>query len=422
MEMLNIGQPIVNDVSVIKYEEREYEPLNPNLGSTIRIEIGQQDSFIHPHESFLLIEGRVKRGGLDGDIEGVALCNNAPMFLFSDASYYIGGEKIEYVANLGRATTMLGHLIHTSGFNTSAGPLQGWEKDTTQYSADIDKNLGAKRRLNYINDSDEKGVFSFIVPMKHIFGFCCDYDKIMYGCKHELILTRDSETPLFGVQHPDHPWGVELRKVSWFMPHVVPQNEVKSQLENFLTNPGSKYNVVFRGRSCDQTYLPRSSEHTWRLGSKSEECSWVIVGLQHDRDKHDISRNIAAFDHSNIRQVSLVINGARFPDFPVNMDFTNNRVGVPLRNVINFRSKFFEGDENLGSTTLADFKNYVSLFVIDARRQDTTLVRGSDIMIKFMFHRPPVDVRAFAMVITEDIFEMESNGRSFIVSRAPQSP
>ena len=35
-----------------------------------------------------------------------------------------------------------------------------------------------------------KGTVSFRIPMKHIFGFCEDYDKIVYGLKHNLTLAR----------------------------------------------------------------------------------------------------------------------------------------------------------------------------------------------------------------------------------------
>ena len=34
------------------------------------------------------------------------------------------------------------------------------------------------------------GIFSFRIPMKHIFGFCEDYDKIVYGSMHILALAR----------------------------------------------------------------------------------------------------------------------------------------------------------------------------------------------------------------------------------------
>ena len=38
-----------------------------------------------------------------------------------------------------------------------------------------------------------KGSFSFTTPLRHIFGFADDYNKIVYGFKHELSLVRDSD-------------------------------------------------------------------------------------------------------------------------------------------------------------------------------------------------------------------------------------
>ena len=31
------------------------------------------------------------------------------------------------------------------------------------------------------------------IPLKHIFGFCEDYDKIVYGLKHSLTLVRKGD-------------------------------------------------------------------------------------------------------------------------------------------------------------------------------------------------------------------------------------
>ena len=33
----------------------------------------------------------------------------------------------------------------------------------------------------------------FRIPMKHIFGFCEDYDKIVFGLKHNLTLVRKTD-------------------------------------------------------------------------------------------------------------------------------------------------------------------------------------------------------------------------------------
>ena len=55
-------------------------------------------------------------------------------------------------------------------------------------------NLGFKIRQDYIVQRPvPKGTFSFKIPLKHIFGFCEDYNKIIYGMKQTLTLTRDND-------------------------------------------------------------------------------------------------------------------------------------------------------------------------------------------------------------------------------------
>ena len=62
---LRITDPIQSDTSIDEYEYFEYSPivganLN-NFGGDIRITIETQDIFTHPSESFLIIEGQLKR-------------------------------------------------------------------------------------------------------------------------------------------------------------------------------------------------------------------------------------------------------------------------------------------------------------------------------------------------------------------------
>ena len=44
-----------------------------------------------------------------------------------------------------------------------------------------------------MQSSTVKGTFSCRIPMKHIFGFCKDYDKIVYGLKHNLTFVRKTD-------------------------------------------------------------------------------------------------------------------------------------------------------------------------------------------------------------------------------------
>ena len=99
---------------------------------------------------------------------------------------------IEKVLYLGQATTMLGLLKNPDNFSKSQGLNQLWYKDTLTLSNAQNVGWNA-RKLYVINNPDPKGTFSFRGTLKHIFGFCEDYDKVVYGLKHSLTLTRNND-------------------------------------------------------------------------------------------------------------------------------------------------------------------------------------------------------------------------------------
>ena len=196
--ILKITDPIPSDDRIDKYEHFEYEPVTGtklnNSGGDIRLYIKTQDLFMHPSESFLLIEGRLTKanGTAYANADNISLTNNAPMHLFKSIQYELSGQEIEKIMYPGQATTMLGLLKYPDDFSKSKGLNQLWYKDTTLLAND--QNVGWNvRRLYVIKNSDPKGIFSFRIPLKHIFGFCEDYDKVAYGLKHTLTLTRNAD-------------------------------------------------------------------------------------------------------------------------------------------------------------------------------------------------------------------------------------
>ena len=69
--ILRITDPILSDSSIDRYEDYEYGTIaGTNLnsfGSDIRINIQNQDVFMHPSKSFLIIEGQLVRNDNGND-------------------------------------------------------------------------------------------------------------------------------------------------------------------------------------------------------------------------------------------------------------------------------------------------------------------------------------------------------------------
>ena len=116
--------------------------------------------------------------------------------LFSNIKYQLSGQEIESLFHPGQATTMLGLLKFPDDFQKSTGLNQLWYKDagTDASISGNNKNDGFVARQEYIiQKPDSKRTFSFRVPLKHIFGFCDDYEKVFYGFKHQLTLVRKGD-------------------------------------------------------------------------------------------------------------------------------------------------------------------------------------------------------------------------------------
>ena len=122
---------------------------------------------------------------------------------------------------------MLGMLTYLDDFSKSQGLNQLWYKDS---STDAEaENTGFAARHGYIiTKPTNKGSFSFAIPLKHIFGFADDYNKIVYGFRHELSLIRASNAnAILRAAAVNDPAKIVLSKLSWFVPHVTPSEKNK---------------------------------------------------------------------------------------------------------------------------------------------------------------------------------------------------
>ena len=442
--ILRITDPILKDDSIDKYEEFAYDPVTgTNLnspGQDIRINIETQDIFTHPSESYLIIEGRLlKADGTAYDrANAVTLVNNGMMFLFKRIRYELSGQDIENITNVGQATTMLGLLKYPDDFSKSKGLNQLWYKDTkstTEIRPDqANFNVGFKVRHDYIfgkadGDVTPIGTFSFRIPLKHIFGFCEDYDKIVYGLKHTLTLTRENNnTAIFksaaldGGGHPVVANGqVILSKITWFMPHVMPADEDKMQLYKIIERK-EKIPVGYRMIQCDSASVPPGnvSSFSWRLAVKSspEIPRFIIIGFQHNAINNQTT-NPSIFTGVNVSNMYVMLNSTRYPASDYNINFGAQQFSRVYGDVANFRSKFFNMDELISNPNInpSDYKELYNLFLFDVSKQSEKLKQSTtDIQVKMFFRNDvPVGVQVYGVIISDRLINFQSDGNKFSV-------
>ena len=430
--ILRITDPILKDDSIDKYEDIEYEPVaGTNLNSSgqdIRLTIETQDIFTHPSESYLIIEGELRKNNdaRYADDDPIALTNNGIMHLFKRIRYDLSGQEIESLVHPGQATTMLGLLKYPDDFSKSKGLNQLWYKDTTG-TAVLADNAGFKIRHDYIiTNSQPRGSFSFRIPLKHIFGFCGDYDKVVYGLKHNLTLTRNDNNDAI-YRGPNAAAGgaltvgkVDLKKISWFMPHVTPADKDKMELYKIIERK-EKIPVGYRMIQCDSALITQNStDFSWRLSVKSspEVPRFIIVGFQAGKSGNQ-QENPSIFDNVNVENIYVMLNSTRYPTADYNITFSAQKFSRVYGDVAEFRTKFFNMDELVSNPNItpSDYRNLYPLFLFDVSKQSEKLKYSTtDIQIKVHFNTGlDANTQVYAVIISDRLINFQSDGNKFSV-------
>ena len=429
-DILQITEDIPVDDSIYEYEYKEYNPIvgtDLNRGSIV-LTIESQDIYTHPAESFLVIEGELRRRvrAVDGAVQYyaddavVTLINNAMMYLFSDVRFHLASHEIEVLQNPGHATTILGLLKYPDDFNKSFGMNQLWVKDENTGAAEIRPaqdafNNGFVIRRDYIITSpNTNGKFSFKIPLKHFLGFCEDYKKILYGMQQKLTLTRTNDNNAIFRTGADE-GEIYLERIRWFMPHVIPSDAYRLQLDKIIEKK-EKIPVGYRMLQCDSSQVPATSTNfTWRLGVKSSPDipRFIIVGFQTDKNNSQ-AFNPAIFDNLNVRNIYVTLNAKRYPDTDYDNDFTENHFSRLYGDAALFRKKFYNMDELVSNCGInpQEYKTIYPLFVFDVTKQSEKLKTSvSDIHIKASFgNNPGINTMAYAVIISDRLFHFVSDG------------
>jgi len=440
MDILNITEKPEIDESIEKYEYHSYEPITGtdlNRPGEIRINIETQDLFTHPSESYLVFDGKLVKNVDDAvyaDVDVIMLTNNAMVHLFNNIIYQLSGQEIESLFHPGQATTMFGLLKFPGDFQKSTGLNQVWFNDTGA-TAHLENNTGFGVQQEYIiQKPDPKGTFSFRVPLKNIFGFCDDYEKVVYGFKHELTRVRKGDNDAIfktgavaavgdvpAIAEPDD-GKIVLTKLSWYMPHVLPNDQEKLTLYKTIESK-SNIPVGYRMVQCDSISVTQTRNFTWRLSVKSapEKPRWIIVALAFQTDKSgNQEHNPSIFDHCNLTNMFVMLNSRRYPEIDYDdMNFTQQKFSRVYEDAAAFRTKFYNVEELISSPNItpADYKELFPMFVFDVTKQSEKLKNSvTDIQIKAQFSaNVAANTEAFAVVVSDRSLIFQSDGQKMRV-------
>ncbi|XP_065642285.1 uncharacterized protein LOC136073920 [Hydra vulgaris] len=345
----------------------------------IRIFIENSDSLFHPHESYLKIEGRLVKADRTSyaNTDAITLAHNGLMPLFDRIEYKFYDSVVESVSFPGKATTMLG--------------IQQFiiQKPTT------------------------KGSFELNIPLRHIFKFCDDYEKVFYGLKHELYMLRASDNNAIFRDAGVAAGRVDTTRISLMMRRATPSVVADLELAKIIKSHET-LDIGFRSRFLDRINVPQNTTFTWPLGIRTtEKPRFILVGFQTNREGNQ-EQNASIFDHCDLKNMYIELNEERYPATNYNLSFPNMKFTRAYRHVSNFAEDYYNMSNliSLCGITPSDYKDLYPIMYFDVSKQSEKMKDSTvDITLKAEFNTPvPANTIIFALIISDRIAKITSNG------------
>ena len=417
------------DESISSYETYAFYPITGtqlnNPGSTT-ITVQNSDNFYHPANSWLEFEGQLKKSdGAYGADDLITFANNGILYLFDNIKYQLSSTEIESVFNPGAVSNIIGLAKHSSSY--SAGLIQCWAPDSSNDAADT--NLGFKNRRKFTSTSAPVGSFRFAIPLNHILGFAEDYNRIVYGFVHTLVLNRASSdaNALFRKKDDVTPPPnanvangiVNLTNIRWMLPRVSPSDVARYELLKQI-KAETILNVGFRMRQSISTSVPIANQFTWRLGVRSspEQPRFIFLAFQTDRAENQ-EKNIATYDHCSLTSAHVLLNNDRYPLNDYQTNFAKNHYDNLYHEFSSFIRKFYKVDEMISSTVVdpITYKSLYPIVMFDVSKQSERLKTGvTDITLQCQFSKnPDAKTIAHVVMISDRKLRFKSDGEKMSV-------
>ncbi|XP_050065725.1 uncharacterized protein LOC126554724 [Aphis gossypii] len=278
---LDVTADYVDDCKITQMQYHSFTPYSNtsfSYNDEIRINIQNMDSYTLPCQSFFYIEGNEQK---PSDAVGdVRFSNNGLAFLFSEMRYEINGIEIQKLKTPGVSSCLKAYCSYTpNDLNTL---------DNCAWDSEMD----GEDNKNFMTDN----VFTGCIPLKHLFGFCEDYKKILLNCNQQLILNRSSTDldaiRVVGAGATEHveqnkKITIELTKVAWKMPIIKVTDKEKLKLLKVLDSRKTLSCAFRTWDLCDYPVLLRNTSHSWTIKCSSllEKPRFILFGLQRDRKK-----------------------------------------------------------------------------------------------------------------------------------------
>nr|CAH7717036.1 unnamed protein product [Callosobruchus chinensis] len=392
--MLDLYRSPKIDESIRKAEYRSYTPFIKafNCSDIVEFSINQVDSFFAMNASLLAVRGKLEVNG-SGE---VTLAQNFGAFLFDSCTYSESSKEIETVRDPGIVSTVRA--------------LTSYVSDDTKHMAVAGWNFPSPPILNVSDRS-----FSLLIPLKHIFNIFNDYSQITCG-RQTLRLVRarnDNDCVIIKEKKTDTPTPPTTVKViidsmELKIKHIFPNDEIKEKLMRSIQTDRP---ILIPFRKWELNELPSitkdAKREIWAVKTSTavQRPRYVIVFFQTDK-RDNVGADPTLFDHVNINNIRLSLNGEYWPNERSQLDFSGNHFAEAFFNYTEFCPSYTNSMQKNVLLDYASFKNR-SLFVIDCSKQEETM-KSSTMDVRLDIEASagfPEKTRAYCIIIHDCMME-----------------
>jgi len=180
------------------------------------------------------------------------------------------------------------------------------------------------------------GTFGVCVPLKSIFNFCNDYNKVMWGLKHRIRMTRTTATRALTRSIANIPVNrsyaattftnseanVNITILRWCMPVVRPSPSREQALLEIVGNNSQFIDVTFLNKRTNSIAVPVATTFTWPLATTSgvERPRYIIILFQGIIANQQATNSSVYSSVPSVLNAYITLSGVKYPSIDMNTD------------------------------------------------------------------------------------------------------
>ncbi|KAL4120388.1 hypothetical protein QTP88_013088 [Uroleucon formosanum] len=361
-----------------------------------------RDAHTLPSDSFIYIEGKITRPA--ELTTGITIAHNGLTNLFNEMKYEINSTEVQRVKKPGITSAMKGYCSYSPA---DENILQNAAWDITNKNA------------NFMKDD----TFSGCIPLKHVFGFCEDYKRILVNCSQQLILNRSMSdtsalhyTSVVGgdmatdsVQTLVKKVKVQLTRVLWKVPVVKVDDRERLRLMKIIDSK-KMINCAFRNwELCEYPNLPQTSKHSWMVKtcSQVEKPRCLIIAFLTNTPGSVSDGYSGDYDACSLTNVKAYINSIEYPYEDFNESFDKNLFTMFYQNYVDFQKHYYERNNSQPCLSREKYKELGPFICIDCSRQtDDAKISNVDLRVEIeAANNFPANTAAYCLVIHDRVIQ-----------------